>query len=85
LREWFNAIDFTSEIRAARVHVKRIYDQPVDEAFIGGRGRSIRDQYVDGRDRVLAEVHYYIGPTRTTRPDPKVLFHEGATYFLDED
>jgi len=83
LQDWYNAMDFPSQIRAGRVFVRTIYRQPVHHPF---KAISFRDEYADGQNRLLAEVHYYQKPDGTkTEPDPKILFRNGVTYILAQD
>ena len=84
LRDWFNAVDYTTEIRAGRLHLIRVYRQPVAYDFLGGTGLSVREDIVDGQNNLVASVHFYVNSKKESGPpDPKVLWHENATWVLD--
>jgi hypothetical protein len=85
LRAWYNALaeHYASEIRFGRLHRVKIYDQPVFYEFLGGRGRSVRENFVDGQNQLVADVYYYVRANGTsTEPDPKALWHDGRTWVL---
>jgi hypothetical protein len=85
LRALFNAQNFPEKLRRGEIFAKRTKSWPADQSRgLGPETLSIMCEYLDGRGRFIAEVHYYQrrgGPS--TEHDPKQLVLGNTHYVLD--
>src|SRR5688500_17041784 len=80
LRELFNAQNFREKLLRGEVFQKRLKAMPADPSRRLPPGTlSVMSEYVDGRNRFLAEVHFYQHRDGThTQHDPKRLILGGV-------
>lgn len=89
LRAYFNEGRYADLVVQGILHEKLIREAPARPGAKQPPGtRSQTLAYLNSEGRQIAKVHQYLRADGklggSGRPDPKILFHNGTLYFLDE-